>query len=95
MEKQLTAQELACGYVQVKSSIVNGTTTDILNTTLSNEHGIYRVNTHEHGGRGRLFFEHFRTLTEARKAFKSQIKQHHVKSEKQKKLDEKLNWCTK
>ena len=70
---QLTAYELSCGYVQrtVPRSLLPS-----LTITLWREHGTYHVRAHDFKGRGRLFWDSFRTVTEARKRFAAAVKEY-------------------
>ena len=60
--KRLTAYEFACGFVER----IEKNNTRI---TTWKEHGVYHVRAHEFEGRGRLEWNSFRTLQEARKDF--------------------------
>ena len=63
----LTAYDLACGYVQrVWAGKVS--------IALWHEHCTYHVRAHDFGLRRRVFWDTFRTLTEARKRFAAAIK---------------------
>ena len=53
---------LACGYVEQR--IIGK-----LHVDLWREHGVYHVRAHEFDGRGRIAWESFSVLQEARKAF--------------------------
>jgi len=59
----LTAYALACGYIHVR---VRNT----VSVTLWREHGCYHVRAHD-SERGRLWWDSFITLTDARKRFNS------------------------
>lgn len=58
---KLTAYALACGYIEKKE---RGT----VQVTLWREHGVYHVRAHDFE-RGRIFWDSFITLTDARKRF--------------------------
>ena len=59
----LTDYALGCGYLEKR-------TDGKIETTLWKEHGVYHVRQHEFDGRGRIFWDTYHTLTEARKRFK-------------------------
>jgi hypothetical protein len=60
----LSAYNLACGYVQ---RFEQGS----FRVSLWKEHGVYHVRAHEFDGRGRIAWDVFETLTDARKSFQS------------------------
>lgn len=65
----LTPYQLACGYVEqqeIKTTRV----------TLWNEHGVYHVRAHDFEQRGRLAWEVFTKLTEAREFYTKLCKQY-------------------
>src|SRR5262245_30259096 len=59
---RLTAYALACGYVESK---------DIgqVNVALWQEHVVFHVRAHDRGTGRRVFWESFRTMTEARRLY--------------------------
>lgn len=59
-----TAYALACGDTQTATTRTGAA------VTLWMEHGTYHVRTHDHNGRGRLAWDVFDNLTEARRAFR-------------------------
>lgn len=59
----LTSYALACGYVEQKDY-------GPVRITLFFEHGCYHVRAYDHDQKVRLFWETFRTLTEARRYYK-------------------------
>lgn len=65
----VSAYQLACGHVQRRE-------TATLQTTLWHEYGVYHVRTHEFGGRGRLAWETFQTLREARRKMSRQHREY-------------------
>lgn len=72
-ENVLSAYYLACGYIeqtQVPSRQVKGATIQV---TLWREHSCYHVRAHEFEGAGRLQWQSFHTLYEARKSYRSMI----------------------
>lgn len=64
--KKLSAQQLACGYVQLAEG-------NDYRLTMWMEHGTYHVRLHNHAPdyrvAGRCMWESFRTMTEARHCF--------------------------
>jgi hypothetical protein len=58
----LSAYNLACGYVQ---RFENGN----FRVSLWKEHNAYHVRSHEFNGRGRIAWEVFSSLAQARKSF--------------------------
>jgi len=70
MEK-LNADQLACGYTQRWTCEHGNKPIRLRNVTLQlwMEHGAYHVRAHDHGKIGRIFWDSFRTLTEARKRY--------------------------
>jgi hypothetical protein len=66
-----TAYEFACGAVQRRRLAPD------FDVTLWREHGVYHVRAHNHGAEGgRVFWDSFRTLTEARKRFALAVKEY-------------------
>lgn len=65
---RLTRYALACGYIEQVEH--NG-----VQTTLWASHGAYHVRQHDFGGRGRITWESFRTLTAARKRYYALVRQ--------------------
>jgi len=66
--KRITAYALACGHVERKEE-------NNIRLTLWHEHGCYHVRAHEFDGRGRLFWQSFDKLIDARSQFDTQLKQ--------------------
>lgn len=66
----LTREQLARGYVQ---RWINNKPTNLRNVVLHlwYENGAYHVRAHDHDTRGRIFWDSFRTMTQARKRFSS------------------------
>lgn len=60
--KWLSQYALACGSVERAAK-----RNTVINMWL--EHGVYHVRGHDHDKRGRLFWDTFETVTEARKYF--------------------------
>jgi hypothetical protein len=64
---RLTSYALNCGYIERhdtdRDSDVN------VRTTLWAEHGVFHVRQHEFGGRGRLFWDTFPKISDARNRF--------------------------
>jgi hypothetical protein len=65
--RRLTAYAFACGYVESRD-LDNG----LCNIRLWSEHGTYHVRMH-HKYNGRIFWDSFRTLTEARKRYRQAL----------------------
>ena len=66
-----TAYGFACGYVK-RVSLSN------MDITIWHEHEVYHVRGHEFDGRGRLFWDSFRTLGQAKKAFLARCAEYKV-----------------
>ena len=64
---RLTDYGLSCGYVETKWT----DSAAHVQVTLWKEHGVYHVRAHSHGIGARLWWDTFRTLTEARKRWAS------------------------
>lgn len=71
--KTLPAQLLACGAVQYFE--LRKPCGELTKVTLWKEHSVYHVRAHIFDGLGRLFWDSFPTLTEARARFKQGIKE--------------------
>lgn len=86
---RLTAYALGCGSVmQVKIGLKPAASSHCLpyctQVRLWREHCIYHVRAHEFNGRGRLFWDSFHTLKEARKRFSAAVAEYRkqVRAEK-------------
>ncbi len=64
----LTAYSFACGYIETEDF-------GKINLQLWHEGACYHVRAHDHDEKGRLFWESFDTLGEARKFFKQKIRE--------------------
>ena len=62
---RLTAYALACGYVESKDL-------GAVHLSLWSEHGVFHVRAHNRGEGRRVFWESFRTLTDARRHYDRQ-----------------------
>lgn len=67
----LSAYALACGYIQRTARTIGADYE--LRIDLWHEGACYHVRAHEHGGRGRLCWESFGRLTDARKAYRRAV----------------------
>lgn len=64
---RLTAYSFACGYIERKSTKPHDD--DGIETEIWMEHMTYHVRQHDFGGAGRVFWESFDLLSEARNCF--------------------------
>jgi hypothetical protein len=65
-----TAYEFACGACQVRTLAPD------FRITLWKEHGTYHVRGHDFSTHTRVFWDSFRTLTEARKRFAEAVREY-------------------
>lgn len=71
----LTAYSLACGNIQRAAHIVGADFE--LRVDLYHDGSCYHVRAHEHGGRGRLMWESFEKLGDARQAWRYAVVLYH------------------
>lgn len=69
-KRQLTAYDLGCGYVQRRTLAPD------FQITLWLEHSTYHVRAHDFSEHRRVFWDSFRTLTEARKRFAQAVREY-------------------
>ena len=85
----LSAYALACGHIQRAAHTIGNAYE--LRVDLFHDGGAYHVRAHEHGGRGRLLWDSFESIANARRCWEKSVIQHLGERIRQAKADRRYS----